>query len=251
MDDCPDPEDLLAFYERELALLRRSMREFSERYPVEAARLGISGEHCDDPHVERLLQSAAMSNARLAARIEDDYPEVPTELLERLHPEVLRPFPASSIAQIKATLDPSSGPRTIARGTEFASHRGKYRFRSVYDVALAAFSIGQVQYAAVAHAPRSVILPVDTLGIFSICFEAPAERAGFASVRDRVRIFLSSLSANALIAKPLESSAHHLATQVYFVIYLTIILIELRNQCAVLTHGELRRHVRKGGHSAY
>lgn len=189
MNDYARPEDVLPYYERELALLRRSMREFSERYPMEAARLGISGEHCDDPHVERLLQSAALSNARAAARIDDDYPEVRTEMFERLHPEVLRPFPACSIAQIKVEPDPSSSARTITRGTEFISHRGKYRFRSAYDVTLAPFSIGQVRYDAVAHAPRSVILPADTLGILSITFEA-AEEAGFEVVPERVRIFL-------------------------------------------------------------
>lgn len=189
MNDYPQPEDILPYYERELALLRRSMREFSERYPAHAAKLGISGEHCDDPHVERLLQSAALSNARAAARIDDDYPEVPTEMFERLHPEVLRPFPACSIAQIQAEPDPSSSPRTIARGTEFMSHLGKYRFRSAYDVTLAPFSIGRVRYEAVARAPRSVILPADTLGILSITFELP-EEAVFATVPDRVRIFL-------------------------------------------------------------
>ena len=189
MNDYPLPEDILPYYERELALLRKSMREFSERYPKEAARLGISGEHCDDPHVERLLQSAALSNARAAARIDDDNPEVPTELFERLHPEALRPFPACSIAQIQAEPDASSGARTIARGTEFMSHGGKYRFRSAYDITLAPFSIGQVRYDAVAHAPRNVILPADTLGILSITFELP-EEAVFAAVPDRVRIFL-------------------------------------------------------------
>lgn len=190
MSDYPQPEDILPYYERELALLRRSMRVFSERYPNEAARLGVTGEHCDDPHVERLLQSAALSNARAAARIDDDYPEVPNEMLERLHPEVLRPFPACSIAQIQAEPDPSSGARTIARGSEFMSDHGKYRFRSAYDVTVAPFSIGQVRYAAVAHAPRSVILPADTLGILSLTFDALEEQAGFAAVPDRVRIFL-------------------------------------------------------------
>lgn len=190
MNDYPQPEDILPYYERELALLRRSMREFSERFPAHAAKLGISGEHCDDPHVERLLQSAALSNARSAARIDDDYPEVPAEMFERLHPEVLRPFPACSIVQIQAQPDPSSSARTIARGTEFMSHGGKYRFRSAYDVTLAPFAIDQVRYDAVAHAPRSVILPADTLGILSITFKVPQEQAGFAAVPERVRIFL-------------------------------------------------------------
>jgi type VI secretion system protein ImpG len=136
------------------------------------------------------LQSAALSHARAAARIDDDYPEVPTEMFERLHPEVLRPFPACSVAQIQAEPDPSSEARTIKRGTEFISYRGKYRFRSVYDVTLAPFSIGQVRYAPVAHAPRSVILPAETLGILSVTFEAIAGQADFAVVPDRVRIFL-------------------------------------------------------------
>ncbi|MGN6083146.1 type VI secretion system baseplate subunit TssF [Trinickia sp.] len=191
MDDYPKPEDILPYYERELALLRRSMRTFSERYPNQAAKLGITGEHCDDPHVERLLQSAALSNARAAARIDDDCPEVPNEMLERLHPEVLRPFPACSIAQIQAQPDPPPSVRTIARGTEFASRRGKYRFRSAYDVTLAPYSIGRARYAAVAQAPRSVILSPDTLGILSITFTALApQQAGCAVIPDRIRIFL-------------------------------------------------------------
>ena len=190
MDDFPQPEDLLPFYERELGLLRRSMRAFSERYPDAAARLGISGERSEDPHVERLLQSAALSNARAAARIDDNYSEMPAEMLERLHPEVLRPFPASAIAQIRPEPDPSRGPQTIARGTEFASYHGKYRFRSAYDVMLAPLSIGDLRYAAVARAPRQVVLPADTLGVLSVTFETPREPAGFKHVPDRVRIYL-------------------------------------------------------------
>ncbi|RDU95213.1 type VI secretion system baseplate subunit TssF [Trinickia dinghuensis] len=190
MDDYPDPEDLLPFYERELALLRREMREFSERYPGAAAKLGISGEHCDDPHVERLLQSAALSNARAAARIDDDYPEVPTAMLERLHPEILRPFPACSIAQIQSVPDPSREAQTIAGGTEFASHHGKYRFRSAYDVKLAPLSIAQVRYEPVAVAPRNVVLPDRALGLLSVTFEAPVGQAGFAAIPDLVRLYL-------------------------------------------------------------
>ncbi len=190
MVDCPDPEDLLPFYERELGLLRKSMRAFSERYPKEAARLGIAGERSEDPHVERLLQSAALSNARVAARVDDDYPELPTSMLERLHPEVLRPFPSCSIAQVRAELDPSVGPRTIARGTEFVTHHGKYRFRTVYDVTLAALSIRQARYAPVAVAPRAVVLPDNARGTFSVTFEAPAKQAGFSAIPDLVRVYL-------------------------------------------------------------
>ena len=68
--------DLIQHYERELALLQRSMATFATRYPKAAARLGIAADRCDDPHVERLLQSFALVAAGISSRIEDDYPEL-------------------------------------------------------------------------------------------------------------------------------------------------------------------------------
>src|SRR5581483_10444065 len=68
-------DDLLPEYERQLAILRRSLHEFAQRHPTAAARLSITGEHSEDPHVERLIQSAALQFARAAARIDDKYPE--------------------------------------------------------------------------------------------------------------------------------------------------------------------------------
>ena len=68
-------EQLLPYYESELGYLRRNLREFAERYPKIAGRLLISGEVCDDPHTERMIESFALLNARIAKRLDDDYPE--------------------------------------------------------------------------------------------------------------------------------------------------------------------------------
>jgi type VI secretion system protein ImpG len=190
MDDQPLPDDLLPFFERELVLLRQSMGAFAERFPGAAARLGISGERAEDPHVERLLQSAALMNARTQARIDDDYPEFTSAMLERLHPEVLRPFPASSIAQIKAAPDPERGPWTIARGTQFVSRHGRYSFRSAYDVRIAPLAILRARYVPATMAPPGTVLPADTCGLLSIDFAIEGGRAGLARLPDRVRIYL-------------------------------------------------------------
>lgn len=48
-------DDLLPYYERELVMLRQFCREFSERFPETASRLYMSGDTCDDPHIERKL----------------------------------------------------------------------------------------------------------------------------------------------------------------------------------------------------
>ena len=65
-------EELLPYYERELSFLRRYSRDFAERYPKIAARLAISGEHCEDPHVERMIESWAVRGARRKNKLDDD-----------------------------------------------------------------------------------------------------------------------------------------------------------------------------------
>ncbi|MGC2945232.1 type VI secretion system baseplate subunit TssF [Burkholderia ambifaria] len=54
-------DHLLPHYERELGLLRASIASFSARYPKIAVRLGINGDRSEDPHIERMLQSFALS----------------------------------------------------------------------------------------------------------------------------------------------------------------------------------------------
>ena len=50
-------DDLLYYYERELAFLRRTGAEFADRYPKVASRLQLEPSKCEDPHVERLIEA--------------------------------------------------------------------------------------------------------------------------------------------------------------------------------------------------
>lgn len=85
-------EDLLPYFERELVMLRRHCREFSERYPRIAGKLHMSGESCEDPHVEHLIESVAMLAARISKRLDDDYPQFTEALFEALFPIICAPF---------------------------------------------------------------------------------------------------------------------------------------------------------------
>ncbi|ASL48998.1 hypothetical protein bAD24_p01515 (plasmid) [Burkholderia sp. AD24] len=122
-------DELLPHCERELSVLRRSMRTFAEGYPKIAARLAISGEQSGDLHVDRMIQSFALLAARIDARIEDEYPEFTEAMLETLQPEHLRPFPSCSIAEfdIGGLFDRLTEPKTINRGSQFAATRDGYR----------------------------------------------------------------------------------------------------------------------------
>jgi type VI secretion system protein ImpG len=186
-------DDLLAEYERELAILRRSLGEFARRHPKAASRLGISGERSEDPQVERLIQSAALTHARVSARINDDYPEMPTSLLEILYPEYLRPVPSCSIAHFGDTsaVEQLTEPVTVKRGAKLKTRQGEYQFRTVYDVVLAPFRIAHARYAPAASIPANVRLDEDTTGIASITFAACGGKAMHPSrATRRVRVYV-------------------------------------------------------------
>jgi type VI secretion system protein ImpG len=103
-------DDLLYYYERELAFLRRTGAEFGKRYPKVASRLQLEPTKCDDPHVERLLEGFAFLAARVKLKIDDDFSEFGEALLAMTYPHYTRPTPSMSIVEFG--LDPEQGKLT-------------------------------------------------------------------------------------------------------------------------------------------
>jgi type VI secretion system protein ImpG len=187
-------EELLPYYERELSYLRRYSGDFAQRYPKIAGRLLHVGERGNDPQVEHLIEAIALLDARIAKKLEDDYPQCVEALFDVLHPHYLRPFPACSIAQFSATAtDGEPCCHTIERGTELVSRSindVQCRFRTAYDVTLAPLAISEVRYLPAAAAP--VVLPVNAAGIVSITFESTVPQLDLGSLDLRtVRIYLN------------------------------------------------------------
>ena len=135
------PDELLPYYERELAFLRQSGAEFAVRYPKIASRLLLEAGKCEDPHVERLLQAFALLAARVHHKIDDEFPELTDALLGILYPHYLAPIPSMSVVQF--VLDPEQGKLTsghlIPRDTMLYSQPvagAPCRFRTCYPVTL-------------------------------------------------------------------------------------------------------------------
>ncbi len=155
-------DDLLPYYERELAFLRRHSASFAQKYPKIAGRLMLSGDVGEDPHVERLIESFALLASRVHKRLNDDLPEITESLLEVLYPHYLRPFPSCSIAQlIPADSGAHLGKKTILpRGTLFNSRpvRGvPCRFRTAFDVELAPIALKKVLFHAHPMYPQGIV----------------------------------------------------------------------------------------------
>jgi len=134
-------EDLLPYYERELSSLRALAGEFAQRYPKVARRLQLDQDHCEDPHVERLLEGFAFLAARIHRKLDDEYPEITEAFMQVLYPHYLRPMPSATILQ----LIPDPQGTTLAGGYRVPRHsvvnapriQGvQCQFRTTHDVDL-------------------------------------------------------------------------------------------------------------------
>ena len=188
-------DDLLPYYERELAFLRSYSQQFAERYPKIAGRLSLAGDVSEDPHVERMIQSFALMGSRISKKIEDDYPEFTEALLEVLYPHYLRPFPSCSIVQfdMEGAASQLSNPEVVPRATQLKSRSVKNQecsFRTIYDVQLTPLRIAEASFKAVAEVPRYVQLPPRAGAQISIQFELMSSHASIEELGiDHLRFF--------------------------------------------------------------
>lgn len=173
-------DELLKAYEFEAVQLRLLSSEFAERYPKVAGKLKMSGDACEDPHVERLIQAVALIAARISKRLDDDFPQFTDRLLDTLFPHYTRPFPSCAIARIEPAPDHAAGTqgiRVLPRGSamESAPVAGiKCRFTSAYDVAQSAIAISSATFEALPRAPAGVVLPTSVSGSLAITIESAA-----------------------------------------------------------------------------
>ncbi len=184
-------DSLLPYYERELTYLRRLSQDFATRYPKVAGRLLLSGETCEDPHIERLIESFAFLTGRIHKKLDDDFPEITDSLLQVIYPQYLRPFPSASIACFNCSVAAAqlTSPARIARKTMLNTRPVKgvpCRFQTAYDVDIWPLRLDKAGYENA----------IDATGL----------RPGLArSVNSALRLDLSTLSEQTGIdALPLE-----------------------------------------------
>lgn len=150
-------EELLPYYERELGIFRAYSRKFAQRYPKTAGQLLIAGGQSEDPHIERLIQSFALLTARIAKRLDGDYPQFTESMLESLYPHYLRPVPSYAIVHMAgAGMAHGDAVSVLPRGIVLQSPPVKgvsCRFKTVYDVVLAHVTIAHLAFHAYPDEP--------------------------------------------------------------------------------------------------
>ena len=153
-------EDLLPYYENELSFIRNLGKEFAADWGKIAERLALEPGKCEDPHVERLIESFALIAGRIHHKIDDEFPEITESLLNTLYPHYLRPIPSMSIAQFH--VDPTQGPltsgHTIKKNASLysgaiAGKATSCSFRTCYPVTLWPLEVTTAAVAPAATVP--------------------------------------------------------------------------------------------------
>jgi type VI secretion system protein ImpG len=135
-------DELLLYYERELAYLREMGAQFAEKYPKIASRLVLEPtKQSEDPHVERLMESFAFLAARVHLKLDDDFPEITEALLGIVYPHLIRPIPSMSIVEFEVDVEQGklTTGLTIDRETMLYSRPVggvPCKFRTCYDTTL-------------------------------------------------------------------------------------------------------------------
>jgi type VI secretion system protein ImpG len=207
-------DELLRYFEEELALFGSYAREFRTRYPKAAGALHISGETFEDPSVARLIQSVALMSARIRKRLDDDYPKFTEALLESLYPHLLRPLPSYSIAQVGQ--GGGEDPVTLPRGTVLRSapvEQVTCQFRTGYGVAPSPVTLVAASFSGLAPAPRPSRMPRGVTARISLTLHSgvPANDL-MAAARQPLRLFVDaepSLRAALLDAVFLHTAASY------------------------------------------
>lgn len=137
-------DELLPYYEKELAFIRQMGAEFAKEHPKIAGRLGVSSEAIEDPHVSRLIESFAYLNARIQHKLDDDFPELSDALLGVLFPHYQRPIPSMTIVQFVADKEQLDSSYFLPKNTllETEQFQGENcRFSTIYPTELMPFSV--------------------------------------------------------------------------------------------------------------
>lgn len=154
-------DQLLRYYERELAYVRRAMTAFAQRHPEQAAKLHIDQNSIEDPNINRLIDGMALLTAKTEERLDNRFPEIVQGLLSTLYPGYNQILPSYTALHLDAAAEdlsealflPANSPVTVT------TPDGKEcRFNTVDSLSVQPYSLSVVtaQTAPFVNKPASV-----------------------------------------------------------------------------------------------
>ncbi|MCI0506853.1 MAG: type VI secretion system baseplate subunit TssF [Gammaproteobacteria bacterium] len=190
-------DELLPYYEKELAFIRQLGAEFADRHPKVAGHLKISEQSIEDPHVSRLIEAFAYLNARIQYKLDDDFPELSDAMLGVLFPHYQRPLPSMSIIQLQpaAELDSIFALSRDAIVESQPVHGQTCKFTTCYPVDILPVSVSTATMAGLPFVAPGSNDVQGAASVIRICLKTNSSEVSFAALRpQKLRFYLKGLS---------------------------------------------------------
>jgi type VI secretion system protein ImpG len=193
-------DELLPYYNRELAFIRRLGAEFAETHPKIAGRLNLGPDAAGDPHVERMIEAFAYLNARTRHKLDDDFPEIAEAMLGVLYPHYQRPVPPMAVAQF--VLDRRQGeltsgyPIPVESALETDAIEGEpCRFRTCYPVTLWPFELVSAELKGQPFSAPQTSFSSKSQAVLRLVLRCFAKSLNFSQLSlDKLRFYLHGQS---------------------------------------------------------
>ncbi|MGD8569028.1 MAG: type VI secretion system baseplate subunit TssF [Gammaproteobacteria bacterium] len=190
-------DELLAYYEKELAFIRQLGAEFADRHPKVAGHLKISEQSIEDPHVSRLIEAFAYLNARVQHKLDDDFPELSDAMLGVLFPHYQRPLPSMSIIQLQPAeeLDSAFHLERDALIESQPVHGQPCKFTTCYPVDILPVSVSSATMAGLPFVAPGANDVQGAASVIRICLKTQSSEVSFADLQPgKLRFYLKGQS---------------------------------------------------------
>lgn len=188
-------DDLLRYYNEELAFIRQLGAEFAEAHPKIAGRLRLNSKTVDDPHIARLIEAFALLNAKIRNKLEDDFPEIRDALLDILYPHYQAPIPSMAVVQLQVDTEKLMGKKLIPQRTRIISDE-RYgepcQFMTCYPVTLWPISIKQAELIGQPYQAPLIKTPKPSKAVLRLSLLCP-DNMTFAELNiDNLRFYINA-----------------------------------------------------------
>ena len=143
-------KSFLEYYQNELEFLVEGGKAFCQQYPDMAQSLDFTSFNSNDPDIKRLIESIAFLNAKLQKRIDEQIPEISSQILNAVYPQFVSPIPSCSIMNFSTITKPNTGVKSIAKNTILTSskefEKQFYTFKTTMDVEISPWDVQTMEF---------------------------------------------------------------------------------------------------------
>ncbi|WP_027858905.1 type VI secretion system baseplate subunit TssF [Marinobacterium jannaschii] len=143
-------DQLMRYYERELASVRKSLASFAQRHPEQAAQLQLNQSGVEDPNISRLIDGMALLTAKTEQRLDEQLPELLQDLFSLLYPGYLQLIPGYTALTLETDPEQLNENVLLPKGSEVVvtQPQGDCTFTTCADLQVYPFQIDRVDAEA-------------------------------------------------------------------------------------------------------